>query len=151
MCVLPVPVPSLVLASPAEAPFAWLLLAAIPLALASRYFWGVRKVADRHIRSRLMRLYLLEVFFVGVGGVLLLGIALPWSSAVERWDTQALVHAPNPCVLAAVNAAAQQARVVVAVLMLVSFSCIALGWLMEFRVARVRRVPPPPIEEAYSE
>lgn len=149
MCVLPVPIPSLTLASPAQAPLAWLVLAAIPFALAQRYFWRVRKVANRHIRSRLMRLYVLEMFFGGAGGVLLLGITLPWSSAVERWDIQALVHAPNPCVLAAVNAAAQQARVVVTVLMLVSFSCVALGWLMEFRAARLRREPTQAAEEGY--
>lgn len=149
MCALPVPVPSLALASPAEAPFAWLVLAAIPFALAQRYFWRVRKVADRQIRSHLIRLYVLEMFFGGAGGVLLLGIALPWSSAVEHWDSQALVHAPNPCVLAAVNAAAQQARVAVTVLILVSFSCIALGWLLEFRAARLRRAPPQPVEEGY--
>lgn len=151
MCSLPEPVPSLVLASPPGAPFAWLLLLAIPLALAQRYFWYVRKVPGRWNQWRLMRLYLVGVLIVAAGGMLLLGVEWPWATAVGRWKAHALIQAQTPCALAAVNAAATRAQVLELVLMLISWGCLILGGVLGIRATLKSQVPPHTAEGAHGE
>ncbi len=130
------------LAAPPGAPFAWLLLLAIPLALAQRYVWYVRKVPGKRNRWRLMRLYLAGVLVVAAGGMLLLGVEWPWATAVGRWKAHALIQAQDPCTLAAVTAAATRAQVLELVLTLVSFGCVVLGGVLCIRATWSSRAPP---------
>lgn len=124
MCGIPSPPPPLP-AGLAQAPIVWVFYALVVGLGCGRYLLAYRRLPVGNARTFVFWTYLGGCVGLLIYGLLVLDLAIPWGSAVERWYITRLVHLPPACSFAPLDAAHRMARDAANVILALGF--VALG------------------------